>query len=231
MATSPVPIYLGWAGLIVGSLGLGVQYFLDARTVSATDAPAERPLFARSVEEAPLAAEHWPSRERSVAYYRPMLELMTWSAAAQASEPSTQAQSGVVQDQRAAMAREATRETPRQQARSSKRARARAKDERAPITEPDAREARAQADVETTSRRSDRRSRERRDGEEIDSDYRADRRQREAESRRYDDRRYRERGRGVEIEDVPDAEPRYVAPPGARERFAPPPIFEIFGSP
>jgi hypothetical protein len=79
MLTSPVPIYLGCAGLIVGSLGLGAQYMLGGNSVSATNAESEQPLFARSVEEASLTTSqsHWSSQHSNVAYYEPMVKLLT----------------------------------------------------------------------------------------------------------------------------------------------------------
>jgi hypothetical protein len=86
MVMSPVPIYLGCAGLIVGSLGLGAQYMIGGNSVSATKAESEQPLFARSVEEASLPASqwsspasqsNWSSQNSNVAYYEPMVKLLT----------------------------------------------------------------------------------------------------------------------------------------------------------
>ena len=71
MLTSPLPIYLGCAGLIVGSLGLGAQHMLGGSSAPVpTNAAQEQPLFARSVEEAALPATHWPSQNPEVAYLR-----------------------------------------------------------------------------------------------------------------------------------------------------------------
>src|SRR5215213_10260203 len=77
MLASPVPIYLGCAGLIVGSLGLGAQYMLGGNSVSATNAETEQPLFARSVEEASLPASNWSSQNPNVAHHEPMVKLLT----------------------------------------------------------------------------------------------------------------------------------------------------------
>jgi hypothetical protein len=82
MLASPVPIYLGCAALIVGSLGLGAQHMLGGNSVSATSASAtnveaKQPLFARSVEEASLPASHWSSQHSDVAHYEPMVNLLT----------------------------------------------------------------------------------------------------------------------------------------------------------
>ena len=90
MHGSPVPIYLGCAGLIVGSLGLGAQHLLGGDS-SATNAGSQPPLFARSVEQASLPTERWSSQNRDVAYYGPMVELLTQptsSTPAPAMEPS-----------------------------------------------------------------------------------------------------------------------------------------------
>jgi hypothetical protein len=79
MLASPVPIYLGCAGLIVGTLGLGANHMLGGGSSPSTnkDAAMEQPLFARSVEQASLPATQWPSKNVDVAYYGPMVELMT----------------------------------------------------------------------------------------------------------------------------------------------------------
>jgi hypothetical protein len=79
MLASPVPIYLGCAGLIVGSLGLGAQYMLGGNSVpvSPTRAESEQPLFARSVEEASLPTSQWSSQHSNVAHYEPMVKLLT----------------------------------------------------------------------------------------------------------------------------------------------------------
>jgi hypothetical protein len=79
MLASPVPIYLGCAGLIVGTLGLGAQHLLGGSSGPSTnkDTAMEQPLFARSVEQASLPTTQWPSKNVDVAYYGPMVELMT----------------------------------------------------------------------------------------------------------------------------------------------------------
>jgi hypothetical protein len=76
MLASPVPIYLGCAGLIVGCLGLGAQSMLGGNSVSATKAESAQPLFARSVEEASLPSSHWSSQQSNVAHYEPMVKLL-----------------------------------------------------------------------------------------------------------------------------------------------------------
>jgi hypothetical protein len=79
MLASPVPIYLGCASLIVGTLGLGAQHLLGGSSGPSTnkDTAMEQPLFARSVEQASLPTTQWPSKNVDVAYYGPMVELMT----------------------------------------------------------------------------------------------------------------------------------------------------------
>jgi hypothetical protein len=75
MNAHPIPIYLGCAGLIVGSLGLGSQYVLGTTSAPETS-HQERPLFARSVEEAALPARNWHSSGREVAHYDSTLEIL-----------------------------------------------------------------------------------------------------------------------------------------------------------
>jgi hypothetical protein len=77
MLASPLPIYLGCAGLIVGTLGLGAQHMLGGSSSPSTNTAMEQPLFARSVEQASLPAPQWPSTNVDVAYYGPMVELLT----------------------------------------------------------------------------------------------------------------------------------------------------------
>jgi hypothetical protein len=79
MLASPLPIYLGCAGLIVGSLGLGANHMLGGGSGPSTnkDAAMEQPLFAKSVEQASLPTTEWPSKNVDVAYYGPMVELLT----------------------------------------------------------------------------------------------------------------------------------------------------------
>src|SRR5262245_42155371 len=85
MLASPVPIYLGCIGLIVGSLGLGAQHLLGESSGSATKVTAEqRPLLAQSVEQASVPAHGWTSQSASqkgesqnagVAHYDPTAKL------------------------------------------------------------------------------------------------------------------------------------------------------------
>jgi hypothetical protein len=98
MLTSPVAIYLGCAGLIVGSLGLGAQYMLGGNSVSATnnnavsatnDATPKQPLFARSVEEASLPSSHWASHHPDVAHYESMVKPLTTPSAPPAPAAAT----------------------------------------------------------------------------------------------------------------------------------------------
>ena len=124
MVTSPVPIYLGCAGLIVGCLGLGAQHMLGASSAPPTTVQ-EQPLFARSVEEAALPAARWPSQNPEVAFYEPMVELLTTPA--RTSEPSQPVASDREEAQVSAP-REIVRDVPREQVRQSSR---RAKNARA----------------------------------------------------------------------------------------------------
>jgi len=77
MLASPLPIYLGCAGLIVGTLGLGAHQMLGGGSGPSTNKDAAMPLFAKSVEQASLPATQWPSTNVEVAYYGPMVELLT----------------------------------------------------------------------------------------------------------------------------------------------------------
>ena len=87
MPGSPVPIYLGCAGLIVGSLGLGAQHLLGGNSVlGCTHAAPQPPLFARSVEEAALPATRLAVAEcQTSRIYDPMVELLT--APARSTQP------------------------------------------------------------------------------------------------------------------------------------------------
>lgn len=218
MPGSPVPIYLGCAGLIVGSLGLGAQHMLGGNSGSATNAESGQPLFARSVEEASLSTSHWSSQHtNNVAYYEPMVKLLTTPsrsvppapavATPQASPPAAshaappQETESVQQEPRAAP-REVVRDIP-QQAKPSKRTRnARAGDDATASTE--------QVDPRDASAKTDRdpRSQERqRDTRQVDNDRR-DAGSRRSE-RRYGNRddsepmdtRSRSDRRRVEVED------------------------------
>jgi hypothetical protein len=168
MVTSTVPIYLGCAGLIVGSLGLGAQHLLGGKSVETTNTAMEQPLFARSVEEASLPASRWSSQNRDVAYYEPMVELLTTPArsvppvpapAPQANPPAAshaapaQATESVQQEPRPAP-REIVRDVPQQTRPSKRSGTARTRDDAIASTEQVApREERAQ----DTRSRSDRR--------------------------------------------------------------------------
>src|SRR5262245_32092196 len=88
MLASPLPVYLGCAGLIVGSLGLGAQYLIGGKSVRPTNETSEQPLFSRSVEEAALPTTPWPSQDSAVAHYGPMVDLL--SQPARSTEPTTQ---------------------------------------------------------------------------------------------------------------------------------------------
>jgi hypothetical protein len=214
MRASPLLIYLGCAGLIVGSLGLGAHHMLGGNSVSATSAPPEQPLFARSVNEAALPSSQWPSQTLpsqtlDVAFYGPTLELLTQAAAS--SEPRPVAAPSDVQEQQTAAApREAVRDLPRQQARQpSKRVKnARVRDEVTTSTEPDPRDARAQERQRVT----------------VHADE-----EREAMPRR-SERRYRESGQRVVIirEDAREPEPGPIRAPEPRENVGFSPL-RIFG--
>jgi hypothetical protein len=236
MLASPVPIYLGCAGLIVGSLGLGAQHLLGGNSVSATNATPEQPLFAKSVEEAALPAARWPSQNLEVAYYEPMVELLTSpTRSTHSSAPATVAQHEQ-ENPPVADPREVVRDLPQQQAKPSKRVKnararndARARDDATASTEqPDPRDSRAQdrqrtaAQVdaegrEAGSRRFERRSRDREESEAVDIRSRADRRQREAAPR------------AVVREEMREPEQRFGQGPERRESFGFNP-FRLFGA-
>jgi len=185
MVTSPVPIYLGCAGLIVGCLGLGAQHMLGASSAPPTTVQ-EQPLFARSVEEAALPAARWPSQNPEVAFYEPMVELLTTPA--RTSEPSQPVASDREEAQVSAP-REIVRDVPREQVRqSSRRAKnARARNEVGAPGEPSdqratrergRQRAEAQDDAEEANvepRRSGRRYRDRAESEPVDIRSRSER--------------------------------------------------------
>jgi hypothetical protein len=231
MPGSPVPIYLGCAGLIVGSLGLGAQHLLGGNSVSSTSSTPEQPLFARSVEQASLPMERWSSQNRDVAYYGPMVELLTTptsSTPAPAMEPSPTAaqqeqQPAAAEEPRAAP-REVVRDLPQQQTNQSRRTRnqrskddARARNEATVSTEQaDPRDVRAQDRQQTGPRRSERRYRDREEAEPTDTRFRSERRQRDGERR-------------VAIrEETREPEQRVVRGPEQREGFGFSP-FRLFG--
>ena len=118
MFTSPVPIYLGCAGLIVGSLGLGAQHLMSRGSAPVPTSAQEQPLFAKSVEEAALPATHWPSQNPEVAFYEPMVELLTTPA--RISEPS-QPTATRHEEPTVAARREVVRDVPHEQVKQSSR--------------------------------------------------------------------------------------------------------------
>ena len=225
MLASPVPIYLGCAGLIVGSLGLGAQYLIGGNPGSATNA-SEPPLFAQSVEEATLPAERWTSQNRGVAHYAPMVELMTTSARSneQPSEPSNQATERAQEQPR-----EAVRDLSKPQTRQSRRAknqrnRNEMREETAASAEQvDPREVRAQATRKETRGQERRyRDRGRDEAEVVEPRSRSDRRRVER-----DDRRLRDDDRRVVIrEEIREPEQRIVR--GPEREFSPFGLFGIF---
>jgi len=220
MVTSPVPIYLGCAGLIVGSLGLGAQYMLAGSSAPPTTAVQEQPLFARSVEEAAVPATPWPNQNPEVAFYEPMVELLTTPA--RTSEPSQPVASNP-EEPPVAASREIVRDVPREQVRQSSR---RAKNPRAkneasgePSDQRVARE-RGRQRAETQDEAEDRNVEPRRFGRQY---------QDRAESEPADVRSRSERGgqRVVIREETREPE-RYVRSPEQRESFGFSP-FRLFG--
>jgi Spy/CpxP family protein refolding chaperone len=236
MPVSPVPIYLGWAGLIVGSLGLGAQHLLSGSSGSAINTTAEQPLFARSVEEASLPATGWPTQHVGVAHYNPMVELLTTPArSAQSMQlPAAEPSQTVGQSQSEQHApREVVRDLS--QTRQSRRSRnqrnrhdARANEETVSNEQVDPRAARAEVDGrkadrrESRSRRSERRYRDRDDS--ADTHMRSDRRRVETE-----DERPPAGERRVVREEIREPEPRVVRGPEPRDGgFTPFRMFGIF---
>ena len=234
MVASPVPIYLGCAGLIVGSLGLGAHYMLGGNSVSATDTRTDKPLFARSVEEASLPAPSWPSNGVGVAHYQPMVELLATPVRSTQPPPATAAQpqnppqtaQPPQQEQRAAP-REAVRDLAPPPARQSRRARNQrnqppADEAMASTEQADPRAARSQARRDGGSQRYDRRSRELEDAEVVDAS-RSDRRRFER-----DERPLRDGERRVVVrEEIREPEPRIFRGPeqGGSSPFG---LFGIF---
>jgi hypothetical protein len=254
MLASPLPVYLGCAGLIVGSLGLGAQYLVGGNSVGATNETSEQPLFARSVEEAALPTTPWPSQSPAVAHYGPMVDLL--SQPALSPEPTTET-SAVPQSQApaadahepAAAPRTIVREVPQQQqtrqSRRTKRARdeARARDDASAATEPAPRDARAEALAEEQPRAQER-QRGARQGEATEMrdgrSRRQDRRSRDTDDAevvdtrsrsewRRDGRRPREaEPRGVAREEIREPSERVVRGAEPREGFSPFRMFGIF---
>jgi hypothetical protein len=184
MFTSPVPIYLGCAGLIVGSLGLGAEHLTSRSSAPVPTSAQAQPLFAKSVEEAALPATHWPSQNPEVAFYGPMVELLTTPA--RISEPSQPAVARQEQPP-AAAPREVVRDVPHDQTKqSSRRAKnSRSRNESASnepsdqtIRERGRQRAGAQDDVEernVESRRSGRRYQDREESEPVEMRSRSER--------------------------------------------------------
>ena len=235
MLASPVPIYLGCAGLIVGSLGLGAQHMLGGNSVSATtSAESEQPLFARSVEEASLPASHWSSQNPNVAYYEPMVKLLTTpsrsvppapaTATPQAGPPTVPAQATEsAQQEPRAVPREVVRDIPQQTPPPKRTRNTRTRDDAPSSTEQvDPRDAYAKADRDPRSRRSERRHGNRDDAEAPDIRSRADRRRVEVE-----EPRQRGSERRVIVQEEP--EQRIVRGPEQRDvGFSPFRLFGIF---
>lgn len=207
MLASPLPVYLGCAGLLVGSLGLGAQYLIGGNSVGATNDISEQPLFARSVEEAALPTTPWPSQDSAVAHYGPMMDLL--SQPARSTEPTPQT-NAALQDptpaadahKPAAAPREVVRDVPQQQIRQSRRSKnarardqARAREDSDTAIEPAARDARAEALAEERPR-----------GQELQRGARTGERTetRDGRSRRYD---RRTRSRDDADAEVVDARP------------------------
>jgi hypothetical protein len=229
MLASPVPIYLGCAGLIVGSLGLGAQHMLGGSSVSATNVEPGQPLFARSVEEASLPPSHWSSQNSNVAYYEPMVKLLTTpsrsvppapvtaapqTAAPEANSPpanpptashnapAPQATESTQQPPRA-VPREVVRDIPQQTKRTTRNARAR--DDAAASTEQaDPRDAYAKADRDPRSQERQRNGRvdtKQVDNERRDGSRRSERRYGNRDESEPADTRSRPDRRRVEVED------------------------------
>jgi hypothetical protein len=238
MLASPVSIYLGVAGVIVGSLGLGAQYLIGGNAVTASGATTEQPLFAQSVEQASLPATPWTSPHPAVpnpgvAHYGPMVELLTQpmrstdpkaQASAAQQQPESHREQASREQASTAAPREIVRDGPQQQARQPRRTRnARARDEArtgndtSVQTEPDARDARAEA----PRRRYDRRTRSREESEVVDTRSRSERRRFES-----DERRPREGGPRVVIHEESRESERFVRGGEPREGFTP---FRMFG--
>jgi hypothetical protein len=239
MLASPVPIYLGVAGVIVGSLGLGAQYLIGGNAVTASGATTEQPLFARSVEQASLPATPWTSPNpgapnpgvpsQGVAHYGPMMELLAQPTRSteRTAQASAQQQPEPRREQASTTApRETMRDGPQQQSRQPRRTRnTRLRDETrtgndtSTATEPDARDARAEA----PRRRYDRRARSREESEAVDTRSRSDRQRFEP-----DERRLREPDPRVVIREETREPERSVRGPEPREGFTPFRVFGIF---
>jgi hypothetical protein len=243
MLASPVPIYLGCAGLIVGSLGLGAQYLIGGNPGSATNA-SEPPLFAQSVEEATLPAERWTSQNPGIAHYGPMVELLTTPARSTAAssavaDPQQNPPLATHQVQKAEPAAEQPRAAPREvvrdlsqpqtrQSRRTKNQRNRnevREETAAPTEQIDPREARAQATRKETRGQERRyRDRGRDEAEVVEPRSRSDRRRVER-----DDRRLRDDERRVVIqEEIREPEQGMVRGPERGGGFSPFRLFGIF---
>src|SRR5918997_342359 len=92
-----LPIYLGWAGLLVGGLGLGANHVIGGNVLpfaqsEPQQSEQQQPLFAKSVEEAALPAPRWPTQDRGIAFYDPLIELKAQVSAPPASNAGNQEQ-------------------------------------------------------------------------------------------------------------------------------------------
>jgi hypothetical protein len=220
MLASPIPIYLGCAGLLVGSLGLGAQYLIGGNSVTKSDPAPTQPLFVQSIDAVPMTSQQWLSREHTVAFYGPMIDLMTTAAVASrhaaTSAQSSTPQSDTAQEAQVSAPRETLRERSRQTKPSSRRAKARTREETM-AAEPDPREARAQADAEEVVHW-ERHYRSRDDVEAVDH------RSRGRDTQRHRPRNSRERA-PVE-EDLRDSMPRvFRVPAPDHAGFNPPGLF------
>ncbi|MBX9772884.1 MAG: hypothetical protein K2Y71_00615 [Xanthobacteraceae bacterium] len=254
MLSSPVPIYLGCAGLIVGALGLSAHSMLGGNSFPASNAEPNQPLFARSVEEASLPASHWPTQQPSVAYYDPMVRLLTTPSRSVAPvpviatpqaglrqanpTPAAQPQAMESQQEPRAAPHEIARDMPRQ-TKTSKRSRsARTRDDAVTSREQvDGRDAYARVDRESrqldprqvdSERHEGSRRLDRRYGNRYDSEPIDARSRSDRQRVEVDERGQRERERRVIIREEPH--PRIVRGPEQREGgFTPFSMFGAFG--
>ena len=262
MLASPLPIYLGCAGLIVGSLGLGANHMLGGGSGSSRDAAtinvaAEQPLFAKSVEQAALPTTQWPSKNVDVAYYGPMVELLTQptsSVPAPMADPSRVAASQEAQSHTHDVApapqspsttaraqeqpRDVVREVSPQQSRQSRRARNQRPRENASVSAEAAatdqvgsREARAEERYQERyperQRATTQADTERRDGRRSDRRYRDRDDVDEVDARSHWDRRGRGGERRVDVRQDREPEQRMVRGPEQRDGGFSP--FRLFG--
>jgi hypothetical protein len=173
MPVSPVPIYLGCAGLVIGGLGFGAQHLLSGGSAPAASTASKQPLFAQSVEEASLPASRWPSQHRQVAYdapvayYEPMVQLLTLPARSSPSAPAasrttasaTPPANEGIREQPQAAPREVVRDVASPPKRQSRRSRSGPAGDDAVVSseQADPRETRAREARESRSRERQRR--------------------------------------------------------------------------